>query len=150
MLLTVGWRLNAGQAYEALQLQLSRQRLPEWLGILDVEGDVDLQYAGLTGLPESVGELAVSGDLRLAHNALAALPESFGEISVGGMLKLSHNRLETKDDLAGLVLCPSITTLDVQQNQIDDPAGGQVDGRLVELAGAGDRDALSRARRRRR
>lgn len=94
MLLTVGWRLNAGQAYEALQLQLSRQRLPEWLGILDVEGDVDLQYAGLTGLPESVGELAVSGDLRLAHNALAALPDSFGEISVGGMLKLSHNRLE--------------------------------------------------------
>ena len=36
-------------------------------------------------------------------------------------LMLSHNRLETVEDIVGLVECPTISTLDVQSNMLEDP-----------------------------
>ncbi len=60
--------------------------------------------------------------LNLNKNCIDAVGPNLAPLVHLETLMLSHNRLETKDDLAGLVLCPSITTLDVQQNQIDDPA----------------------------
>ena len=87
------WRLGEYAASELLSVHLARQRLPEWIGVLDVDGGLDLQYAGLTEVPPSIGELHVEGHLRLAHNALSRLPEEFCDLTVGGGLKLSHNRL---------------------------------------------------------
>lgn len=87
------WRLGEYAASEVLSVHLARQRLPEWIGVLDVDGGLDLQYTGLTEVPPSIGELHVQGHLRLAHNSLSRLPEEFCDTTVGGGLKLSHNRL---------------------------------------------------------
>ena len=87
------WRVGGYTASDILASHLKRQRLPEWLGVLDIDGGLDLQYAGLTEVPPSIGELHVDGHLRLAHNAISRLPESFCDVTVGGCLKLSHNRL---------------------------------------------------------
>ena len=37
-------------------------------------------------------------------------------------LQLAHNKLESADDLRHLLMCPSISVLDLQNNLLDDPA----------------------------
>lgn len=111
------WRLDYTDANDLLYMHLKKQRLPEWVGILDVLGDLDFTKRSIAILPESIGELIVrhghlkltnnlisslplnfhtilvDGDIRLDGNLLETLPALFGQIQVGGDLRLNHNRL---------------------------------------------------------
>ena len=99
-------------------MYLRKQRLPEWIGILDVLGNLDFTKCNIAIIPESIGELVVSrghlkltsnlittlplnfhtimvdGDIRLDGNLLETLPESFGQIQAGGDLRLNNNVLQ--------------------------------------------------------
>ena len=58
-----------------------------------VMGDVNWGYLGINVLPESIGDLTVDGNLELNDNILTTLPESFGSLTVGGNLYLNNNNL---------------------------------------------------------
>lgn len=120
-----GWRLAAADAAWALEPHLSKNRLPEWIGILDINGTLDASERGLVLIPESIGELIVAnGHLKLSRNLIAHLPEDFytvtvdwdlrlegnritrlpqalGHLQVGGSLRLSHNRISCLPETLG-------------------------------------------------
>lgn len=116
------WRMDHTDADEILEMHLRKERLPEWIGILDVLGDLDLSERNISVIPDSIGELVLSGhliltgnrivalptafplitvdgDVRLDNNAIERLPHSFGHLRVGGDLRLNHNHIcELPDD----------------------------------------------------
>ena len=67
--------------------------LPESIGDLTVDGNLQLNNNQLKELPASFGSLTVGGSLDLGYNNLATLPASFGSLTVGGHLSLKSNNL---------------------------------------------------------
>ncbi|MES1914788.1 MAG: hypothetical protein MHM6MM_006819 [Cercozoa sp. M6MM] len=57
--------------------------------------------------------------LNLAHNEISRV-ENLGTLKSLSSLDLSHNKLRTLEDVHGLLECPSLTTLDLSHNLIDD------------------------------
>ena len=120
-----GWRLAAADAAWALEPHLSKNRLPEWIGILDINGTLDASERGLVLIPESISELIVANghlklsrtliahlpedfytvtvdwDLRLEGNRITRLPQALGHLQVGGSLRLSHNRISCLPETLG-------------------------------------------------
>ncbi len=69
---------------------------------------------------DNCGKLA---NLNLSDNLIATV-EGLSKLDSLDMLYLARNRIGRNglDDLRGLLECPSITTLDLQSNKIEDPA----------------------------
>lgn len=100
------WRVDGSEAAQLLRSHLRRQCVPDWLGILDVRGTLDLSRRSIASLPASVGELVITGGhLQLSHNLLASLPESVHTITVDGDICLDGNLLqEVPDTIGGLTV----------------------------------------------
>ena len=69
--------------------------LPESIGDLTVDGNLNLYNNQLESLPASFGRLTVGGALNLQCNRLESLPASFGRLTVGGDLDLYRNKVES-------------------------------------------------------
>jgi hypothetical protein len=61
--------------------------------------------------------------LNLANNQVAGIaPGSIASLTVLSTLHLASNKLKHVEDLSGLLDCPSISVLDISNNDIEDPA----------------------------
>ena len=72
---------------------------------------------------EGLDNLTNLANLNLSDNLITKI-ENLGTLENLDMFYLARNRVGRNglDDLRGLLECPSITTLDLQNNKIDDPA----------------------------
>lgn len=89
------WVMRPSTAMAVLRPHLEQGTLPEWVGVLFIQGGLDFRHKRIAHLPESICNLVVSsGDLLLSHNAITRLPEHFHHVSVPkGSVDLSHNKL---------------------------------------------------------
>mmetsp|Transcript_38234 Transcript_38234/g.114221 ORF Transcript_38234/g.114221 Transcript_38234/m.114221 type:complete len:303 (+) Transcript_38234:60-968(+) len=71
--------------------------------------------------------------LQLSDNMITSLSNLSG-LSRLSTLQLAHNKLESADDLRHLLMCPSISVLDLQNNLLDDPAVVDILEGLPQLA----------------
>lgn len=72
---------------------------------------------------EGLDNCAKLANLNLSDNLISKV-EGLSKLDSLDMLYLARNRIGRNglDDLRGLLECPSITTLDLQSNKIEDPA----------------------------
>ncbi|CAM9489597.1 unnamed protein product, partial [Ascophyllum nodosum] len=75
---------------------------------------------GLDMLQEESYCTAALDTLNLCKNFIRCV-ENISHLSRLTTLLLAHNHLETADDVRHVLLCPSIQTLDLQHNRINDP-----------------------------
>lgn len=69
--------------------------LPENIGDLTIDGELDLGNNKLVSLPDNFSYISVRGDIVLNKNNLVSLPDNFGNLKTGGVLNLSYNNLHS-------------------------------------------------------
>jgi dynein assembly factor 1 len=79
-----------------------------------------LQENALTVL-EDLGHMKQLSNLNLSQNHISKI-ENLGGLEKLQTLQLPKNRLKTAESVKGLLECPSLQVIDIQNNEIDDPA----------------------------
>merc|ERR1719424_370327 len=73
----------------------------------------------LTGTIENLESQTILDSLNLGQNNIGKI-ENIGHMDGLQTLQLKNNQLRTSDDIRGVLDCPSISTLDIQHNKIED------------------------------